>query len=855
MKLQKLKRFVETVSAWRSSPALRSYEWQFWPRYWHLRRIGQQWFFRTRRWNFQANSFVRRTAESGSIFTQIVKSIFWQFAAAVIAIAVLCVVERFGEVHHWPIVSRNIGDEAQLSFFSTLLQVSAGFLALYFTAVSVVTSTGYVRAPGQIRYLVMQEQVGSLYFRTLAQFVGVVTVMLTAIALKLHIGILNTFFASGLCLFAAYSFVVLGIRTLQYFDPIALAPHVNGLVLKAVHAVTPEGYQWRDPAFQRHHQQNAQNLLTSYADLVTMAAQKENLTTKGLVGLATDLLNLTRVYAVEKRKIPTGSLWFRKRHKHKEWLLTSYHEVEIALATGTILQPENEPDLLWFEIEIASILSRICSEMAEREDTGALATLAAQLTDTMMVLGNVLAVDEAMRIFDAVAPSCRKQCSSKIGELRSSNPSELREALAIIEGYSCALINAVLGFGRGVAALSVDNFNKQWASVDWLSGRDLYRHAVLPREVLKECEWVQECLEFEFRAEKQILTPEWFCKERPARGYVRFLMTAAQVFVKKFEDCFGKEAERLTSEEKYVLVAQLVQRGLECADKLSRTVRELESACNEFSKFDRSKEWEWSTFDWNPLHAKVTVVRERLLDALAEAAPRLAAFDGENFPDYFGQAYSVLADECLATMINGDEMRFSALFPRLFGTALLAFDKLRQKLASNPRSLHVSAAPLVDLLALSGYASVLSALDSKGFESVVTSQWDKYFAAIADPNASKNIISLLSVIAEPDGGTAPRDILRMRWKRTVEGLFRKRNIVRNRREYFSAPPVVKDSNPLIRVFAHGLPMFIEPEHVFLSVYLLKRPEAAGVEPPRMVEEFERSLRREEKNDNKDDETE
>ncbi len=445
MKFQKVKTVVETAKTWRSSPALRSYEWQFWPRYWHFRRVAQNWFFHTRKWNFQAKSLIRGTAESSSIFTQIVKGIFWQLAFAVIAVAILYAVEGFGEIHHWPIISLEISAEAQLNFFASLLQVSAGFLALYFTAISVVTSTGYARAPGQIRYLVMQEQVGSLYFRTLAQFVGVVTVILTAISVKIHIGILNTFFASGLCLFAAYSFVVLGIRTFQYFDPIALSPHVNGRILKAVHAVTPDGYQWLDPSFQRHHQQNAQNLLTSYADLVTIAAQKDNLTTKGLVELATGLLNLTKVYAVEKRKIPTASLWFRKRHRHKEWLLTSYHEVEIALATGTIPQPENEPDPLWFEGEIASILSRICSEVAERADTAALATLTSRLTDTMMVLGNALAVDEAVKIFDAVAPSCRRQCSLKSSELGSGNHPELRELLALIEGYSCALINAVLG--------------------------------------------------------------------------------------------------------------------------------------------------------------------------------------------------------------------------------------------------------------------------------------------------------------------------------------------------------------------------------------------------------------------------
>jgi hypothetical protein len=852
VKLQKAKAVTDTLKAWCSSAALRSYEWQFWPRYWYFRRIGQRWSFHTRKWNFHAKSFVRGTAEGASIFTEIVRSIFWQFTFAIVIVVIFCVFERFGETRQWPIVSRGIDAAAQLNFFATLLQVSAGFLALYFTAISVVTSTGYARTPSRVRFLVMQEQVGSLYFRTLAQFVGMVTVMLTAIILKIHIGILNTFFASALCLFAAYSFVVLGIRTFQYFDPIALAPHLNRLILKAVHAVTPQGYQWSDSSFQRHHQQNAQNFLARYADLVMIAAQKESLTTNGLVELATGLLNLTEIYAIEKHKIPTSSLWFRKRHKHKEWLLTPDHEVEIALATGTIPQPENEPELLWFEVEIANILSRASTEIANREDTAALATLATRLTDTMTILCKAFAVDEAVIIFDSIAPSCRKQYSSKISQLGGGSSSEIREALALIEGCSCGLINAVLGLSRGVAALSVESFKEQWNSLNWLSAKGLYRRAVFPREMLKECEWVGGCLRFEFLSEKEILTPDWFCKERPARGYVKFLITSAQIFVEKFEKCIGTEAERLIAEKQYLLVAQLVQRGLEYADKLSRTVRELHCACDAFSKFNRSKEWEWPTFDWAVLYTKIVVVRDKLVDALAEAAPQLAAVDGENLPDYFGQAYSVLADECLAAMIAGNEKRFSVLFPRLFASTLLAFDKLRQKLASNVRSIRLSAAPLVDLLALSGYGCMFSALDGKGFESIVTRLWDAYFTAIADASASKQVISLFSVINEPTGGILPRDILRMRWKRTVEGLFRERNIVRNRNGYFDAS-IAKHSSPLIRVFARRLSLLAEPEHVFLSVYLSKRPEAVGIEWPQAVEEFERSLAQEKSGKEEDEE--
>jgi len=857
VKLGRVKAAFEAARVWRSFPAVLSYQSQFLPKYWQLRRLANNGFFLGRKWNFHAKSLLRGTFESSSILAQIARTIFWQFVFALAAVFALCVVERLGEKHYWPIISHSLTPEAQLNFFATLLQVSGGFLALYFTALSVVISAAYVRTPGQIRYLVTQEQVGSLYFRTLAQFVGVLTIMLLALTLNIHIGILNTFFASILCLFGAFGFVVLGIRILHYFDPIALAPHISRLISRAVHTVTPAGFQWRDPSFQRHHQQHAQNLLSVFADLVTIAAQKENLTTKGLLELGKALLVLTNAYAVEKRKIPTSSLWFRKRHRHKNWLLSSYHEVGIALETSTIPQPENEPDLLWFETEIAEILRRICKELADRGDTDAMGSLASRLIDTMMTLGSLMAVEEFVKILDAVGPYFSKQVGSKISDLGLSNSPELHESLVLIEGYSCSFINAALGLSRGVATLSVENFGKQFASVNWLSAGDLYKRTSVPRKMLEEFEWVRERLDFEFRSEGRILTPDWFCKEPPARGYVRFLMDSAQLLVKKFEYIFGLEAQRLTAEKKYVLLAQLVQRGLECSDKLCRTLRELQSACEQFCKLNRSKEWEWPTLDWAVVEKGVITVRELLIGSLAKAAPFLAIVDGENLPDYFGQAYSVVADECLTAIIRGNENRFSTLFPSLFATSLLAFDKLREKFLSDSRNIRLAAGPFLDLLALSGYAAIFSALDNKSFDAVATKSWDAYFTKIADPKHATDIITLMCLIVEPDSRWSSRDYLRMGWKRAVEGVLLERNIMSDRMgDYFgnAGRRVSRHSSPLVRAFSRGgRPLFTEPEHVFLSLYALKRPEASAVEHPPMVEDFERSLQREEKGKGDDEE--
>lgn len=749
-------------------------------------------------------------------------------------------------------MSLGLNADAQLSLFATLLQVSAAFLALYFTAISVVTSTGYARAPGQLRLLVMQEQVGSFYFRVLALFVGLTTVMLTAIALKMPVGILNTTLASFFCLFAAFTFVVLGIRTFQYFDPIALVPHVNREILRRVQAVTSTGYQWTDGSFQHHHQQQAEDLLNRYSDLVVFTAQTEDPNGKGLVELARGLLHLVAIYAGEKRHIPTSSLWFRRRYRHKDWLLAPYFEVEVALATGTIPQPQNEPDVLWFETEVGRILDKIGRKLKEKGDSAAMSSLASDLNASMSILSEYCALDEAIRLFDAMVPHFREQCVRKVHGLGDQQARDLSNSLGIIEAYTCALMNAALGLSRVVKRMNVEAFDRQFGIIDWLSREALYKSNIFPRKVLEECEWVQGCLEFEFHIEKRILTPVWFRKERPARGFVEYLVEAGNSLVTVFEQTYGKEAECLATENEHVLAAQLIQRGLECAKKLTVTLDDLQNAAEDYSKLNHSKEWEWPKADWSKLRKRVAAVREQLLISLATTAPLLAELEVDNLPDYFGQAYSVLADECLTAMIDGNEQLLSYLYASYFTAAMRASERLRLKLLSDPQNIRVSAEPLADLLAISGYAAVFSALDNRKYWKLVTNVWDGYLATFPDSKAAKSIIAFFCHVTELSGRLYVRDVLRMRWKQAVEGVFRQRKLMTSGSgDYFEAPSeaLMKHESSLIRVFARGMPFLTEPSHVFLGIYLLKRPEAAEVEWPRGVENFSRSLEREEKQRN------
>lgn len=734
-----------------------------------------------------------------------------------------------------------ISQEAQRDFLATLGQVSAAFLALYFTAISVVVSTAYARAPGNIRSLIMREEVGSFYFGILAQFAGVVTVMLTALAFNYEVGLLNTLLASFLCLFSIFGFVTLGIRAFEYFDPAALVSFLRRRIVQAVQSVTPDGNHWLDESFQRYHQRRAAEFLSAFSDLVTIASQKENLHGKGLVDVGQGLLLVLNIYAKEKLRIPSSSYWFKRTYRHKNWLLTSYNELEMALATGTIVQPETVPDRMWFEAEGARILYDVYHELNERRDATGSVAMASSLQNHSGGMGQCLAIAEALHVFKTIVPILRSQSGSE--KIRADEDSvEVTNRLSLVELYSLGLINILLGLSNQLERLSPQEFARIMSSINWRKRATLYSRELLPWNAISEVEFLWERIDFELRIEGSAVTPQWFCMELAALGFVRFLDESVKSLLNEIEITFGKEADAQLAASNYVLVAQLVQRGLEACDKLANHFTKFRGLHVAYEELNRSKEYEWPKIDWEALQQRIFALRERLVRALAQSSNELASIpENQPWPDYFGHAYTVLGEECFKAMGSGNEKLFQTLFPAFFNLVLRANAKLRQRFISDARNIRLSVDPLVDLMSISGFAAVFSELDSKNYWKVVEQAWNKCFGLYKDDAGRRQLIEFLRATVEPDWRITPRSVMRTRWQQMFGGILVARGVFREETFWDGGRSAINHPSPLVRVFCRSRYLSTEAHDVFLAVYLFNRPESTDIEKPHDVDYLQRAL--------------
>ncbi len=266
----------------------------------------------------------------------------------------------------------------------------------------------------------------------------------------------------------------------------------------------------------------------------------------------------------------------------------------------------------------------------------------------------------------------------------------------------------------------------------------------------------------------------------------------------------------------------------------------------------------WAAIDWNDVNIRVRAVRTRLVIALGQALPALVELpQAEQWPDYFGLAYSVLSQEAYNAMAIGDESLFQRIVSPVFEACLSApgrVDEQLQDIDAHMRFIY-STEPMEDILELSGYALIFSELDGKAFWGKMKALWNRYFTQQSVPQDEVDRIMSIIKARQAWPTIFPRALVRTTWKQDLEGRLRERGLLNDSYSYEPHGSKQKCHNsPIIRALtrAAGWKLFDSPLDVFLVVFAREKNTAWHLNLPKGTESLAKALQREEA---KDDEKE
>ena len=852
-----------TIKRWLHNKPQRLYEWQFSPHYWKVISVWQRIKFTFETRFFTIKSRIREQRESFSILREISKVIAAPVLLAIIFVAVLAAIDY--SLSPFPVLF-NLDEETSKTLLGIVAQVAGVFLALYFTAVSVVASTVYAKVPGEIRELLMKEKVGNSYIRGVALTVAVAILLLGKSAFGFSISSLDMSIVMFLSIITVFSFTVLGLRIFSYFDPTRLAEYLGYDLARWFEAATPKGFQWKNPSFQYHYQKQAERLLMTYRKVTYLATHAEYFDGTVLTRLITRPLLLLQLYVSDKMHIPSNSNWFKKIYSHRDWLTADSTETDLALRSGTSLQPESVPDLMWFEKNIGETLVEVFRILAKENDFSSTTDILDNIQNTQSVLSRHLAIDEALYIYKIIQPLIFQIAffdDPNIGDLQGDEGKSLLSRLGIIDLYCMELINILLGLSDTLDKITSDTFASALDKIKWNKSESIYT-AQNPREVVKQLENLQERIKFEYEAEGKYISPKWYRSQIAARGMVSFIKEAVEKLVVEYEKLFINQTESLVAEKRYLNAAQIIDRGLEACNKFIFHVGKIHACYDRLSTFYLVKDIPWPSPDWDDLSKRVLTVKEALITNLAKASVTLAEMPfRKTLPDYFGQSFLVLAEECNNAMAIGNDTLFNKIFPAYFVAALKAHDRLRTEIGTGTNqeaALVFITEPIEDLLHISGYALIYSELDGKKYWDTAKQCWNNYFDNHEKPKEVIESISAFARFRESVFAILPRATLRIGWQRKLERRLHDDNVFL---DVSYDPSSIRrrirprHSSKIIQCIARGTigTIFHDGQDVFLAMYLAKRPEVPGLELTHRAQAFLDTIELFKQNDETEDDSE
>jgi hypothetical protein len=787
---------------------------------------------------------------STRVFISIFRSVAGPAVLAVLTMLILSFGERYlhGRGVWVPESWRKTGvfrADTYSTLLATVAQVTGIFLGLYFTAVSAVASAAYAKVPNTVRALVIHEKVGNVYVRLVAFEAALAVLLLTAYTRGLFLGYFNLALLAAGAVFSIFAFVVLGFRAFYFFDPTQLAWYLERDLHSAIISATKLRRGWTKQPLQRAYQRQAATALSGYRDLVIVATQATPVEAEALLQLSAGLYRSLGFYSIHKNQFPSESFWFAREYRHPDWFSTDYSSISVALQTGTSLQPRERPDLRWFEKRTAGMLDRIIRALAKSKDSEALTRLAVLTSETL----NRVTTEDALYIFDRLAFTFSEGYPDLQG---TAARGDQLQALSLATAQSYIPTQILLGFVPVCDEKNQELFRRAVAEIDWKRKKSIYQN--FPRPVTKELEQFSAELAAEARIEGTCYMPAWFVTEHVNRTIAEYLGDCATRFANVLDSFFIKAAQASSAKGSNLARGPIVQAGLEYCEKLGVHLASAKKWFDQATSSPSLEEIPWPTTNWQAIGDQIATARETLLTMLADAARELQNLPIEDYPDYFGQLYSFLAQECYQALAQGNEERFAKLFTRFFEIAFRSSLRISEQIGSSAETkLLLLSDPLNDLLDLSGFALIYSALDEKpGHTQTTVTLWDQHFNRIAEPQRTQRLQAFASW-PRPIFRTTPRDLVRTGWKQHLERLLRERGLAN---DLWDRPRSASSTHasPLIRAISRSPFMLNNAADVFVAEYLLKRPELQGFKASnRHTRELQKDIERERSGKGKFDE--
>ena len=328
----------------------------------------------------------------------------WQFirntlkgtASAVILLAVVewvaACIARHATFGH---LFTRTNPSAYFSFVAAAVGAQAVFLALFFTTLGVVASTSYADVPNDVRTLFVEERKTNLYVRSvvLALIFGISLLMIPIVTGYRFHGLAIVVFGF-INAFSIFSLVKLGRTLFNFFDFATLTFPLFRQVQDGVKSASESNKRERSPLEQVAARNRVYSALVSYEKICSLVSDRKLKDADAPEQLIRELLICWEANSYSKRSIPNSSRWFLRVPAHRDMLILDYGTLNTSLRSGTNVQSDPVPDLLWVERRLSQLILNLMTNLSRLEEWERLITIEDYVSELSRRLGQRDQLDE-----------------------------------------------------------------------------------------------------------------------------------------------------------------------------------------------------------------------------------------------------------------------------------------------------------------------------------------------------------------------------------------------------------------------------------------------------------------------------
>jgi hypothetical protein len=774
-----------------------------------------------------------------------------QLFLAVIAAIVLQIVDPYLYPFCQSIGLRIPDDSDYVTLLATVSGIGGVFIGLYYAGICTVSGAIYSRVPNNIRDLLVQERIGYVYMRYLGlvTFIGLALIGLRVLGYpRIFLAVPTVALMAGIGIIA---FVKLGQRAFNLFDPTALSYHIFVYLRRWLKIVKVGGFKYDDPSFQVHANKQAGITLDALETLADITAKEQHLSGKPFLVLTQHIIGFLIHYEKAKRFIPSASRWYQQSYVHRDWYRTEESSIDIAYRTGTSLQPEITGDKYWVERKVLPIIMLCIRVNLKAGRYSGVLELLGYIDGYLKVLAKEGWVKKAFEVLSEVSETVIKEIA--LPEEGDVLKTEVLEKLALSETIAYLPISIFVAFSESLDELSRREISERIRHIQWSHLKDIYRQK-FPSYCIPRLEWLKPRLTFELSAEGRQVSPLWYQTELLMQVVAEQLVESFKTLVSDSAVLYKQWINHMNTARHPWLGAAILSREWEYWHKAEYHLPRIIEKWTDINGSRYIEGLPWPDLDMGKLSRNVSDNRNETLKHMSQQGTLLALLSRpNNFPDYAGQFLHCCGETVFEALYEGNHELLKAVFRPYFVGCLFTFDKLRPKTVSTDwraqQEIKIAAAPLLDLMDLSGYSYLFADYHDKPIlAKEVTDVWNEYL----DKEANSSSVKLFAIAVELTEAAFEipyRGILRTTWQRKVSQ--RLMDLPRKRiyhRGSFTSDTIAIHKSPLVRIFAREpYGSFNNGVDIFIALFLCKRDAAKDIEFGWRSRELSEEIKQAEKN--------